>query len=249
VNGCANLPTSSTAPVAQTLVQSTGSDEILKQVLLADGIAADSVSTDEATNVLRLTLRASRHGVFGDAWAITIAKREANYLSKAGTLSAGSIDLNIVDESGASVWRAIEPMEPAERPVAKTPSQDSLEDLTSFARQTAGEAGFDSTAISLQGNDGLGLILEMDVIVPPGATGVDVAPRVVKEVLPLVLDRALQAAIELDLAHLSVQDANGSILIDYVVDPALGSVAVWGASGVRQEWATPPPLPPQTRAP
>lgn len=234
-----------------TMVQApAGVDQVFMQAVTSDGAAPLSVSMDEATNALQIVFKTSQHGASGDAWAIMTAKREANYLAKSGALKVGSLDVNVIDESGASVWRAIEPIEPADRPAASAPTQDTSSSFTAFVNETAAEAGFDLAAVSLRGDQNLGLVANVRATVPAGPAGVDAAPLMIRDVLPRVLDYMAQMSVQADLLHLSVQDKNGSLLIDYVIDPTHGAVMVWGAPGVEKVWVRPaPPTPSEVEAP
>jgi len=50
-------------------------------------------------------------------------------------------------------------------------------------------------------------------------------------------------ALDVDLYKISVQDAGGGALVEYVVDPAAKSVRAWMAPGVTPVWATGRPSP------
>jgi hypothetical protein len=82
--------------------------QLIAQYLREQGVPVVSASTDAATKDLKIVVRRTRTGFPQDAWALTMGRREAEFLRFDGKIGADAIETTIVDEEGRVVWSALE---------------------------------------------------------------------------------------------------------------------------------------------
>jgi len=200
------------------------------------GVRATSVEVQG--DVLEVVLP-SVVGVTDDAWARTIAIREVAFLADAGRLTASNLGITLVDEKGTLVYRYERPIEPRQRPVV---GEGAAADLEGLQEQLAAEAKDEGVTLN-----------RLDAVCDPDQGLIVESESVLEAVKSIAQEEQLRWAtlgllsrlrelcessgmLDPDLYRLSVKDADGKLLVSYVVEPDIRAARVWSAPAIAGDW-------------
>lgn len=218
------------------LAEDSSGESNLLDSLERQGVRATSVEVQG--DVLQVLLP-SVVGVTDDAWARTIAIREAAFLAEAGQMTARSLGLSLIDEKGTVVYRYESLIEPRKRPVAGEGPAANLESLQVQLAAETKDKGVTLNRLDAVCDPGQGLIVESESVLE------SVESIMHEEQLRWATLGFLSRLRELcessgmlapDLYRLSVKDGSGKLLVSYVVEPDVRAARVWASPAIVAVW-------------
>jgi hypothetical protein len=225
---------------------SAGVEAGMQDELQAQGLRVATVSQDAAADTLNVVINSKTGGSPEDAWASTIVQREAGFLAESGALAAGSVAVTIIDEQGRTMYQWSGPVDAQPRPAGKTVNPAALDSLRPDLADEAQKQGVTLQNLSISSDESQGVVLEAEVTLT-ASTG-DARDNEIRwatiELLGELRDYTDgSGTFAVDLYKISVDDARGAPLVQYVVDPTAKTVHAWMAPGVSPVWATGRPSP------
>ena len=226
--------------------ESASVDLTVKTALEAQGLQVSSVAQDSATNTLNVVITSKAGGSPEDAWAHTIVAREADFLAQSGGLVSDWVSVTVLDEQGTMTYRWSGPVSSRPRPLQKTTSPTALDGLRPDLAGEAEKQGVVLQDLSISSDQSQGTVVKARATVTSPAG--DVRDTQLKwatlELLGSLRDYAEgPSSLGVDLYGISVMDAGGAPLVEYVVDPNAKTVRAWMAPGITPVWALGRPSP------
>ena len=226
----------------------------IQSALQAQGLPVASVKQDPVAGTLNVVIQSKAGGSPDDAWANTVVQREAGFLAQSGALAAGTMTVTIVDGQGKTIYQMSGPVDPRLRPAGKKVDPTALDGLKTGLANQAQKQGATLQSVSISADDSQGVVVE--AAVTASAAAGDARDAQIKwatlELLGQLRDYADgPGALDVDLYKISIADASGAPLVEYVVDPSAKTVHAWMAPGLTPVWAAnrPSPGPVATTAP
>ena len=212
-------------------------DATIKSDLQTQGLNVTDVRLNPTDNSIQIIISSRQTGASGDAWARMVAEREVSYLAAAG-LSAGTVDVKLVDEKGATVFESAGPIEPQPRPVVNPVKSDAFAPIQASLAPQALEQGISLTTISVAQDPAQGTVVTIDLT---AAGGTDLSEQIryaTQQLGGQVADFARGAGhVDVDLYRMTIEDPSGMPLVDYIVDVKARSVHTWAAPGLQPVWS------------
>ena len=234
--------------------ESAGVAPTIQSALQAQGLRVASVKQDPIADTLNVVIQSKTGGSPEDAWANAVVQREAGFLAQSGALAAGTVTVTIVDGQGKTIYQMSGPVDPRPRPAGKKVDPTALDGLKTGLANQAQKQGATLQSVSISADDSQGVVVEATVTAPAAAG--DARDAQIKwatlELMGQLRDYADgPGALDVDLYKISIADASGAPLVEYVVDPSAKTVHAWMAPGLTPVWAAgqPAPGPVATTAP
>ena len=223
-----------------------GVETTVQNQLQAQGLPVSDVSQDAATGTLSVVIKSKTGGSPDDAWANTVIQREAGFLAQSGTLTADTVAVTIVDGQGKVLYEWSGPVDSQPRPAGKTADATALDRLKPALDAQASKQGVTLDSLSISADESQGVVVAAEETVTSSA--VTTRDEAIKWATLGLISQLRDyvdgpGALDVDLYKISVRDAGGGALVEYVVDPAAKSVRAWMAPGVTPVWATGRPSP------
>jgi hypothetical protein len=221
--------------------ESASVDLTIKSALEVQGLRVSSVSQDSASSTLNVVINSQAGGSPEDAWANTIVQREADFLAQSGALVSDWVGVTIVDEQGRVTYKWSGPISSRPRPFEKATSQTALDAVKADLSLHAEKEGVILKELSISSDKTQGAVISADEVVTAPAG--DVRDKQLKwatvELLGQLRDHLDGAdSPSPDLYRISIKDAGGASLVEYVVDLGAKTVRAWMAPGVTPVWST-----------
>jgi hypothetical protein len=230
--------------------ESASVDLTVKSALEAQGLRVTSVAQDSATDTLNVVINSKTDGSPDDAWASTIIQREADFLAESGALPVAWVGVTVVDEQGKVTYEWSGPVSSRPRPVEKAASPTAVEAAKSDLAGQAEKQGVTLRDLSVSSDKTQGTVVKAEEIIssPAGDARDNEIKWATTELLGQLRDRFdASDSIAVDLYRISIKDAAGIPLVEYVVDPGARTVRAWMAPGITPVWSSrgssPAPVP------
>ena len=215
-------------------------DVTVKSALEAQGLRVASVGQDSTTDTLNVVINSETDGSPEDAWASTVVQREADFLAGSGALPVAWVAVTILDEQGKVAYKWSGPVSSRPRPLERAANSTALEAAKSDLAGQAEKQGVTLRDLSVSSDKTQGTVVKADEVVssPAGDARDNEIKWATVELLGQLRDR-LDASdtVSVDLYRISVEDAAGTPLVEYVVDPGARSVRAWMAPGITPVWS------------
>ena len=221
--------------------ESASVDLTVKSALEAQGLRVASVGQDSATATLNVVINSKTDGSPEDAWASTVIQREADFLAESGSLSVACVGVTLVDERGKVTYEWSGPVSSRPRPVEKAASPTALEAAKADLAGQAEKQGVNLRDLSISSDKTQGTVIKADEVVssPAGDARDNEIKWATVELLGQLRDRLdASDSVAVDLYRISIKDAAGTPLVEYVVDPGARTVRAWTAPGITPVWSS-----------
>ena len=225
---------------------SAGVETTIQSELQTQGLRVASVKQDPVADTLNVVIKSKTGGSPEDAWANTVVQREAGFLAQSGALAAGTVTVTIVDTQGKTIYQMSGPVDSRPRPAGKKVDPTALDSLKTGLSSQAQQQGATLQSVSISADDSQGVVVEAAVMAPAAAG--DARDEQIKWATLGLLGQLRDyadgpGALDVDLYKISIADASGAPLVEYVVDPTAKTVHAWMAPGLTPVWATGHPSP------